>query len=872
MSKLKPSAADATLTQNAVMELLRKANVSGNTPIASYADVQKLINDELSKNGNANDDIDSFKWETEVLDLTELGDFQNKSNGKFNLPEYLHSAGSTRYIIENPAWTLLTDAEKSNPANSDQRFIKINDATPGNIRFISHPMLASVNQEFNSCAAYLDSKRTVVDWETTIKNLQTYSLQHEYSVSMIKSALIHLIRYFQPADEVYLSKLSATQIAQHLLRASRQIDKRTYHLEKLRQVTRLPTDSLQQAMSKFDLVLNSLFGQDEFKVRKNLQTKALVSFIPDPMALEIYNQIKRLNEENKPLNIQYYIDHVTKYEKMNNIKLAVELTFDRKLNDKSITFMNMQLSKEEEDINKKRLLMLGVQDMYQPNTPPLVVPNAPIMASTQRSRSPSVSANTSIAAAANTNLLPDNQFHDTLDPKEVIFHRRPSGHYDVQFCYNKNYYSCPLRALPDAVAVKLVSYERHPVDRFLQETIKQAKRNDSTTPILSATYQVNRLNPDNYLTTEIKAQSAQVADKLNLERLQTRSSSTTADIVQLNNIEAAASMTAPRSSERSRESRLSDYDKRNQSRQDRSYSNNRDRRVNNNSGTYRPRSYSNDRNNTNYQRSSQRNSRFNNSSRGNSDSRNRSFSRNRSDRSRDYSRQPSRDRYTPRRDYSSDQRSTRYDTDRTRNRSTERSGNSNRDTSYPRRNNFTQRERSRENSRDSDKYRFRDSRRTPSDSRGRYDSRERRYATERQSRYNRSNSARYNRTYDNSKDRQFRNNRYSSNENRTHRNRSGSFDSLLTYKQQFPNMVLGYNCRRNYDPERKYCTKCLMRNHHEFACKTYNRINDIECNICRAGFHRPEECREKNLFPPVANFNTIIEDLNKKMDSILQKN
>jgi len=167
MSKLKPSAADAILTQNAVMELLRKSNVSGNTPIASYADVQKLINDELSKNENANDDIDSFKWETEVLDLTELGDFQNKSNGKFNLPEYLHSAGSTRYIIENPAWTLLTDAEKSNPANSDQRFIKINDATPGNIRFISHPMLASVNQEFNSC----DSILALLTWIVNVLSL-----------------------------------------------------------------------------------------------------------------------------------------------------------------------------------------------------------------------------------------------------------------------------------------------------------------------------------------------------------------------------------------------------------------------------------------------------------------------------------------------------------------------------------------------------------------------------------------------------------------------------------------------------------------------------------------------------------------------------
>jgi hypothetical protein len=89
---------------------------------------------------------------------------------------------------------------------------------------------------------------------------------------------------------------------------------------------------------------------------------------------------------------------------------------------------------------------------------------------------------------------------------------------------------------------------------------------------------------------------------------------------------------------------------------------------------------------------------------------------------------------------------------------------------------------------------------------------------------------------------------------------------------KYPNMVLGYNCRRNYNPTRQYCTKCLQKNHHEFACQTYTRINDIECNICRSGFHKPEECREKNLFPPVANFNTILQDLTTKMDSILQKN
>ena len=110
-------------------------------------------------------------------------------------------------------------------------------------------------------------------------------------------------------------------------------------------------------------------------------------------------------------------------------------------------------------------------------------------------------------------------------------------------------------------------------------------------------------------------------------------------------------------------------------------------------------------------------------------------------------------------------------------------------------------------------------------------------------RFNRSNSRndrstdRYNRS--NSR------NRDSNNSSTRIRNRS------LSIRRFYPDFKPGFNCREDYDINKKSCSKCNdyynTPKHHKFECGTFTKYSKTPCPSCHRGNHTENECNNVNL-------------------------
>ena len=74
--------------------------------------------------------------------------------------------------------------------------------------------------------------------------------------------------------------------------------------------------------------------------------------------------------------------------------------------------------------------------------------------------------------------------------------------------------------------------------------------------------------------------------------------------------------------------------------------------------------------------------------------------------------------------------------------------------------------------------------------------------------------------------------------NDTPHNRNTSPHTLSTMRR-------GINCDDDYDPAKRYCSKCNDPGHHPWTCQTFNEWRRSKCLLCRNGNHHPEECRNR---------------------------
>ncbi len=123
---------------------------------------------------------------------------------------------------------------------------------------IASPSSVDIQQE-SAQLAFLDPKKTIVDWPLTLDNLNAMIRQKPYSEAMLRNCLLRFVNHYESAQTEYLRDKTCDQIANFLLSLNTRIDRKAYHKSRLLAAMRRPDETLSAAVHKVRNIAESIY-------------------------------------------------------------------------------------------------------------------------------------------------------------------------------------------------------------------------------------------------------------------------------------------------------------------------------------------------------------------------------------------------------------------------------------------------------------------------------------------------------------------------------------------------------------------------------------------------------------------------------------
>ncbi len=124
---------------------------------------------------------------------------------------------------------------------------------------ISSPSSVDVHQE-TAQLAYLDAGKKLVDWPTTLANLNLMIENKPYSENMMRTCLLRFVNHYEPQQTEYLKQKTCNEIANFLLSLNSRVDRQAYHKAKLHNSTRAPEETLSAALFKVKNIAEQIYA------------------------------------------------------------------------------------------------------------------------------------------------------------------------------------------------------------------------------------------------------------------------------------------------------------------------------------------------------------------------------------------------------------------------------------------------------------------------------------------------------------------------------------------------------------------------------------------------------------------------------------
>ena len=675
---------------------------------------------------------------------------------------------------------------------------------------LSRPEAADHGLEIQSCH-FLNQERTVIDWKLSLPELKRLAQERLYTPAMMQTSLLLLVDKFCKEHKDLVHDLGANEIANYLLSMEKNRDKSTYRRQELLKLTRQPGQELKAPLLMAFKLIDQIYPADrpELAAQRSLARRtAIVSFLPDQLALPLTHRIRRAMETCTPLMDETILRMAVEAEEASRIMLTEPLQFGRQIGPmpaaNHIQFNSIQagnvpvlngfgnhmdahgnpswLGGQFAPSGHYGVPMATYGNPYAAYPPVLPVEAVrarearPPRLQRQDAMSPADAQRTAEAVrqlvAAGEGYTP--QAHSTPAPQqERLSSSQPMG----QLVEAEVHHLPQTSGTPSGFDFAAFFSESQP-----EVTPAEVNDHDPSDGGWTLVQGRNRQQPDTPTSSHAGVQTRS-------RTYAAAAASQTASEVELSSINLQGHVTpevmaiAMKLAEKITSSQKSP--------QDQSFNRGQVR-----DGRYssRDRDQSRGRSQEDRGRSRERGPSYRDSSRGRTPSRD----RDRPYRGQSHGRNPSQDR---RGQTSSDSRSSRSGQDwRTASRQDSRSyGDYSRNRSQSREGSRFQRNQSRSPPRGGSASHYSSlskSSRTPSTGRT---------------------------------------------------SRSSSWDMRKVYNL----MKKGENCREDYDPRRqKDCTKCTNPGHHEFECRKYTRYNSQKCSICRKCNHFSDDCREAEKFPP----------------------
>ncbi len=168
---------------------------------------------------------------------------------------------------------------------------------------ISRPEASDLPSEIAVCH-FLDGAKTVIDWAESLPKFKQLAKERVYTARMTQQALHRLVSRFTPEHSHLVSDMTPNEMANYLLRTETNRDKTAYRRKELLELVRRPDMELRAPLTTarrlIDIVYPANRAGTEIQ-RSTAWRTAIISFLPDEIAIPMSERLKVANEICQPI-------------------------------------------------------------------------------------------------------------------------------------------------------------------------------------------------------------------------------------------------------------------------------------------------------------------------------------------------------------------------------------------------------------------------------------------------------------------------------------------------------------------------------------------------------------------------------------------
>jgi hypothetical protein len=243
---------------------------------------------------------------------------------------------------------------------------------------ISRPEASDLPSEVAACH-FLDGAKKVIDWAQSLPSLKRLARARLYTEAMARHALHRLVSLYTPEHSHMVSDMTANEMANYLISTETNRDKTTYRRKELFELTRKPDMDLRAPLTTARRLIDMIFpaNRPEMAMQRSAAWRtAIISFLPDDIAVPISDRLKIANEKCRPISDEELEAMAYQAEEAYKRPLAFPLKYGRNVGSLPATSM-IQFNSIENGagiIPNYGMPVTGYGRLYQtyPPFPPMV--------------------------------------------------------------------------------------------------------------------------------------------------------------------------------------------------------------------------------------------------------------------------------------------------------------------------------------------------------------------------------------------------------------------------------------------------------------------------------------------------------------------
>ncbi len=168
---------------------------------------------------------------------------------------------------------------------------------------ISRPEASDLQSEVAICH-FLDGAKTVIDWSESLPNLKRLARERIYTERMTQTALHRLVSRYTPEHSHLVSDMTPNEMANYLLRTETNRDKKAYRRKELFDLVRKPEMDIRAPLTIARRLIDIVYPANRPQMamqRASAWKMAIISFLPDELAIPISQRLKVASEICQPM-------------------------------------------------------------------------------------------------------------------------------------------------------------------------------------------------------------------------------------------------------------------------------------------------------------------------------------------------------------------------------------------------------------------------------------------------------------------------------------------------------------------------------------------------------------------------------------------